>query len=143
MIQDFPGSDSLSPKKVRHLKISISFCLLLVLALGCQGQVSTQSPAPTAMSGRLDAALAMKVGTSRHNALVKLAEEAANAGDGDVVLKAIAAVDAGTARDNTCSICSQALAKQGKSSQATKVAKQIANETSRNNMLAKIATGGE
>ena len=89
----------------------------------------------------MDAALAMKEGTSRHNTLVKLAEDAAKAGDGDIVLKAIAEVDPGTARDNTCAICSEALAKQGKTSEATAVAKQIANETSRNNMLGKIASG--
>jgi hypothetical protein len=57
------------------------------------------------------------------------------------VLKAIAHVDAGTARDNTCAICSEALAKQGKASEATAVAKQIADETARNNTLARIASG--
>jgi hypothetical protein len=80
----------------------------------------------------------MKEGTSRHNTLVKLAEDAAKVGDGDTVLKAIAQVDQGTARDNTCAICSEALAKQGKTSEATMVAKQIAGETSRNNALARI-----
>ena len=85
----------------------------------------------------------MKDGTSRHNTLVKLAEDAAQAGNGVVVLKAIAAVDAGTARDNTCAICSGALARQGKTSEATAIAKEIANETARNNALAQIASGGK
>lgn len=85
----------------------------------------------------------MKNDTARHNTLVKLAEDAAHAGNGDVVLKAIAAVDAGTARDNTCAICSGALAKQGKTSEATAVAKEIADETARNNTLAQIASGGQ
>lgn len=93
------------------------------------------------LSGRLEAALAMKDGTSRHNTLVKLADNAARAGDGDVVLKAIAAVDAGTSRDNLCAKCSLTLAEQGKTSEATAVAKEIANETQRNNTLTQIASG--
>jgi hypothetical protein len=122
--------------------IIITHCfLLLCLISGCKDQGATKNPPQTELSGKLDAALAMKEGTSRHNTLVKLAEDAAKAGDGDIVLKAIAEVDAGTARDNTCAICSEALAKQGKTSEATAVAKQIANETSRNNMLGRIASG--
>jgi hypothetical protein len=117
----------------------IRICLLLVLFAGCDRQV----PATSEFSGRLEAALAMKSGTARHNTLVKLAESAAQAGDGDVVLNAIAAVDEGTARDNTCAVCSLALAKQGKTSEATAVAKQIANETQRNNTLTQIASGGQ
>jgi TRAP-type C4-dicarboxylate transport system substrate-binding protein len=120
----------------------ITHCfLLLCLVSGCKDQGSAQNPPQTELSGKLDAALAMNEGTSRHNTLVKLAEDAAKAGDGDLVLKVIAEVDAGTARDNTCAICSEALAKQGNTSAATAVAKQIANETSRNNMLGKIASG--
>jgi hypothetical protein len=120
----------------------ITHCfLLLCLISGCKDKGSTKNPPQTELSGKLDAALAMKEGTSRHNTLVKLAEDAAKAGDGDIVLKAIAEVDAGTARDNTCAICSEALAKQGKTSEATAIAKQIANETSRNNMLGKISSG--
>jgi hypothetical protein len=84
----------------------------------------------------------MKDDTARHNTLVTLAENAAKVGEGDVVLRAIAAVDAGTARDNTCAICSLALARQGKTAEATAVAKEIADETARNNTLARIATGG-
>ena len=126
--------------KSRFIIITNMF-LLLFLFTGCEDQGATKSSPPTELSGRLAAALAMKEGTSRHNTLVKLAEDAAKAGDGDIVLKAIAEVDAGTSRDNTCAICSEALAKQGKTSEATAVAKQIANETSRNNMLGKIASG--
>jgi hypothetical protein len=131
--------------KNTHMKsrfiIITNIFLLLFLFTGCKDQGATKSSPPTELSGRLDAALAMKEGTSRHNTLVKLAEDAAKAGDGDTVLKAIAEVDAGISRDNTCAICSEALAKQGKTSEATAVAKQIANETSRNNMLGKIASG--
>lgn len=126
--------------KSRFIIISNLF-LLLSVCIGCKDQGATKSSPTTELSGRLDAALAMKEGTSRHNTLVMLAEDAAKAGDGDTVLKAIAQVDARTARDNTCVICSEALAKQGKTSEATAVAKQIANETSRNNMLGKIASG--
>jgi hypothetical protein len=83
----------------------------------------------------------MKKDTARHNTLVKLAQDAAEAGDGNVVFKAIEAVDAGTARDNTCAICSEALARKGRTPEATAVAQQISNETARNNALGKIASG--
>ncbi len=118
-------------------------CLLLAFAVGCNGPTPITSGPSTKMSGRLESALAMKDDTSRHNTLVKLAEDAAQAGNGDVVLKAIAAVDAGTARDNTCAICSGELARQGRTLEATAIAKEIANETARNNTLAQIASGGK
>ncbi len=137
----FPQTEKTHTQMKSRFIIITNMFLLLFLFSGCKDQGATKSSPPTELSGRLDAALAMKEGTSRHNMLVKLAEDAANAGDGDTVLKAIAQVDPGTARDNTCAICSEALAKQGKTSEATMVAKQIVNETSRNNALARIASG--
>lgn len=83
----------------------------------------------------------MNEDVARHNALVKLAQDAAEAGDGDVVLRAIEAVDAGTARDNTCAMCSEALARNHKTTAAMAVANQISNEAARNNTLSKIASG--
>jgi hypothetical protein len=123
------------------VKIGTSICLLLILVAGCQDPASTMTAPPTEISGRLGAALEMKKGTARHNTLVRLAQDAAEAGDGNVVFKAIEAVDAGTARDNTCAICSAALARKGKTSEATAVANQISNETARNNALSKVASG--
>jgi hypothetical protein len=114
---------------------------MLTLLSGCHVQEPAASTSTSEFSGRLDAALAMKEGTARHNTLVKLAENAAHAGNGDVVLKAIAAVDAGTARDNTCAVCSLALAKKGKTSEATVAANEIRDETQRSNVLTQIATG--
>jgi hypothetical protein len=134
--------NSIHTKETR-LKNITRICLLLVLFAGCHSQQTPTSTSTSEFSGRLDAALAMKEGTARHNTLVKLAESAAQASDGDVVLKAIAAVDAGTARNNTCAICSLALAKQGKTSEATAVAKEITDETARNNTLAQIASAGQ
>ena len=125
------------------MKIVTSICLRLILVTGCQDPAAPVTAPPTEISGRLGAALEMKKGTARHNTLVKLAQDAAEAGDGNVVFKAIEAVDAGTARDNTCAICSEALARKGKTSEATAVAKQISNEMARNNALSRIASGGK
>jgi len=88
---------------------------------------------------RFQAALALENDTARHNTLVRLAQDAANAGDGDLVLKVIKHVNAGTARSNTCAICSEALLNRGLISAATAVAHQIEDDTSRSNMLARIA----
>ena len=123
------------------MKVVTGFCLLLILVSGCDDPASTTTASPAGISGRLDAALAMQGDTARHNALVKLAQDAAEAGDGDVVLKAIEAIDAGTARDNTCAMCSEALARMGRTAAATAVAKQISDETARKNTLSKIASG--
>jgi hypothetical protein len=123
------------------VKVVTGVCLLLILVSGCDDPASTTTASPAGISGRLDAALAMQGDTVRHNALVKLAQDAAEAGDGDVVLKAIEAIDAGTARDNTCAMCSEALARMGRTAAATAVAKQISDETARKNTLSKIASG--
>ncbi len=135
--QEFPLH---TPMRFR-LKTITNICLLLILVAGCPGQSSTKTAPTTEMSGRLDAALAMEKNTARHNTLVNVAREAAEAGDSDVVLKAIEAIDAGTAHDNLCSTCSETLSKKGKTSEATAIAKQIANEGARNNALGRIATG--
>ncbi len=116
---------------------------LAVIALIIPAYQARQTPKKVVSSefaGRFEAVLAMENDTSRHNTLVRLAEDAANAGDGDLVLKVIEHVEAGTARSNTCAICSEALLKRGMTSAATAVALQIENETSRNNMLARIAS---
>ena len=89
------------------MKIITNICLLLILVAGYQDQVSTMSAAPTEISGRLDAALAMKNNTARHNTLVQVGQDAAEAGEGDVVLKVIALIDAGSSHDNLCSMCSK------------------------------------
>jgi hypothetical protein len=123
------------------VKIVTGICLLLILVAGCDDPASTTNAPPSETSGRLDAVLAMKEDVARHNALVKLAQDAAEAGAGDAVLRAIDAVDAGTARDNTCAICSEALARKGKTTAAKAVASQISNEVARNNTLSKIASG--
>ena len=124
-----------------RLKIITNTCLLLTFIAGCQQPVSTMSAPKTEMTGRLEAALAMENDTARHNALAQVAQDAVEAGDGDVVLKAIAAIDDGTAHDNLRSTCSEALAKKGKISDATAVAKQLANDAARNNLLGRIANG--
>jgi hypothetical protein len=66
------------------------FSALLILAvLGCQEHGRRPQDAPrTEMQGRLEAALAMDEGVARHNMLVQCARDAAEAGDGDVVLEA-------------------------------------------------------
>ena len=84
--------------------------LLIFATLGCQEDDPQKTAAPaTELEGRLSAALAMSPGIPRHNTLVQCATAAANGGEGDVVLKAIGAIDRGVARDNLCAACSQTL----------------------------------
>ena len=121
--------------------VVVIFCLLLV-AGGCQSQSLSEADAPRSeMAGRLDAALEIKDETARLNALIRVAEDSAEAGDGDVVLQAIAEIREGTARDNVSETCSEYLARSGNTSDATNVAKQISDETRRLNVLNRIANG--
>ncbi len=105
-----------------------------------QARMAPKKDISSEIEGRFEAALAMENDTSRHNTLVRLAEDAANAGYGELVLNVIAEVDAGTARNNTCAICVEALLKHGMTSAATVVALQMDNNSARHNTLAKIAS---
>ena len=121
--------------------VAVSFCLLLLVA-GCQSQSSAQSSTPPSeMAGRLNAALEIDDETARLNAVIKVAEDSAEAGDGEVVLQAISEIKEGVARDNVCATCSIHLAKSGNTSDATRVARQIKDETRRLNVLNSIANG--
>jgi hypothetical protein len=110
------------------------------LASACRDTSTTSNPPQTDLSGKLSAALAMDKGTPRHNTLCQIAIEAASAGEAVLVSKAIAEIDPDS-RNNLLSTCSKALAKRGNTSDAVSLAKQITNDTSRNNLLAQIASG--
>lgn len=93
------------------------------------------------MAGRLGAALEIKDETARLNALIKVAEESAEAGEGDVVLRAISEISVEAAREDAYANCARQLAKSGNTSAATEVAKKIKDEVRRLNVLNGLASG--
>lgn len=108
---------------------------LLVLALGCAGNE------PTEMEFRLDAALQLEEGADRHNALKACAENAAKAGEFNVICKAISQVSKNATRENLRATCSEILANAGNVANAKQLAMQIESESRRSNVLSKIAAG--
>ena len=140
----------------RLRRILVSFLALFILA-GC-GEATRTEASKTQVEagekpewqGKLEATLAYDgPAIGRHNVLAELAREAADAGEGDVALKAIQSMDdsvvnsdGGTNVGNLCNYCSRTLAAQGKTAAVTQIAKMIKNDLQRNNTLAAIATGG-
>lgn len=125
---------------ISRLKILTNICLVLCLTTACRDTTTKPNSLQTELSDKLNAALAMDKGTPRHNTLCQIATEAASAGEVDLVFKAITEIDPNH-RNNLLSTCSKALAKHGKTPEAVSLAKQITNDTSRNNLLAQIAGG--
>jgi hypothetical protein len=83
------------------LRMALVSSLAFIVLASCGDRNSTVAPEPqtekapkTAMQGRLEAAIAYDgPAIGRHNMLAELAREAAEAGEGDVAVKAIQSMD--------------------------------------------------
>jgi len=115
------------------------FVIALCLALGCSSSTSNQSPA--ALNGRLEAALGLTDSDKRDVALVKVAEDAATAGEAEVVKKALSRVTDSSKKDEAAEYCALKLAKAGKGPEAAEVAKTITDSAKRDSVLSKLAKG--
>jgi hypothetical protein len=133
---------------MRHLLLAM--LLPVALARGCQcGGDSAHTdtapaPAPTSMSAnsaRLKAAMAISSISERDEALAKLAADASAQGDADVTAKAVEGVIDVTLHDKAAGDSALALAKAGKTSPATDVARTIRSQSQRDATLAHIAKG--
>ena len=112
---------------------------VMCLALGCSSSTSNQTP--EALNGRLEAALALTDTGKRDGALVKVAEDAASAGQAEVVKKALSRVTDIGKRDDAAENCALKLAKAGKGAEAADVAKTITDSGKRDSTLSKLAKG--
>ena len=138
------------------MKNAIPVALLwAVLGLGCQqgehpnrtpGSPATFSgtkadPGKAALSGRLEAALAISDPYKRDSALDRVAQEAAEAGDPEVTKKALAALRDPLLRDSAAAACAAKLATAGQLAAGTEVAKTIQEPNRRDDVLEKLAKG--
>ena len=91
--------------------------------------------------GKLEAALAISDRVTRDTALAKLAAEAAAEGEAKVVTIALSKINDAHTKDRTAATCVDVLIQAGKSHEATEVAKSIANSSTRDSALTRVAGG--
>jgi hypothetical protein len=121
------------------MRLTIRFVCAAVMLAWLAGCTEERSTAP--LPDRLKAAQAIQDPGQRDSALVKVAKDAAEAGEGEVVKGAIASIkDPGT-HDNTAVSCAPLLMKAGKGTDATEVAKSIRDPGTRDSALSKLAGG--
>lgn len=114
----------------------------VLFALGCNssdrgGSSGGDSP----FASRFDAAKAIQITNERDAALAKLAQDAGEAGDGDIVKKCVREIHITNTKDDAAYNAALKLAKAGNGPAATEVAKLITITTKRDAALSKIAKG--
>ena len=92
-------------------------------------------------AARFEAARAMMVVSDRDEALAKVAEDAAQAGDAETVQKCLREIRVVDVRDDTAYKAALGLAKSGKADAGTAVAKSIMVVSRRDEALSKLAKG--
>jgi hypothetical protein len=112
----------------------------LALAVGCSNEPKP-AQTPEQLQGRLTAADAMTNASEKNDVLQVIAQDAADSGAGDVVLKALGKITNASTRNDTAEACALSLAKRGDTRAATAIAQQISNASLKNDVLAKIAKG--
>ena len=114
------------------------YSLLLICLLQLPGCSNDANPNH---QSRLDAATEMNNVTDRNTALAKVAIDAAAAGEGEVVKKAVSAITVEDKKMRTARDSALALAKAGQGNAAVEVAKMISQVTMRDDTLKKIILG--
>lgn len=143
--------DWLGPPTVQNMKTSgiVFGALALVLAsapLGCgRRTIVVENSATLAtqpdFSGRLLAAQRIVSIAEKDDALVRIAKDAATAGNPEVATQALAGIVNLNTKDDAAYAASMELAKLGKSQKAVQIADMIVNITLKDKVLKKIAKG--
>jgi hypothetical protein len=110
----------------------------LVLAIGC-GKDAKQKQTPEQLKGRLDAAIGITDPSKRNDALQSVAEDAAEAGVGEVAQAAAERITDPSRKNNVAAACALKLAERGDTKGATTVAGLITDPSRKNDVLGKIA----
>jgi hypothetical protein len=124
---------------MRFLKLGIAVIVLGLLFFGYQGWFAGKSTPP--LQGRLKAALAMQDARMQEQSLVKVAKDAAAAGEVKVVQAALKAISYPEEREKSKAWCALTLAKIGKPAEASDLAVTIEKPKSRDIILWAIAAG--
>jgi hypothetical protein len=114
--------------------------VVLALLAGCNREAQRQQ-SPEQLKGRLDAANGISNSAEKNAALKSVAEDAADSGVVDVVVKAVEGISNTTTRSEVAAACARKLAKRGDTKGATDVAQLISNTSMKNEVLGEIAKG--
>jgi hypothetical protein len=125
---------------------AVAFLVVAFLVAGGCGSSSnpnhdTKVGEGSKFAARFDAARAMMIITDRDAALSKVAADAAQAGDVEVVQNCLAEIRVSFARDEAAYKAALSLAKAGKVNAGTEVAKSIMMVNRRDDALGKLAKG--
>jgi hypothetical protein len=112
--------------------------VILVVGVSGLGTGCSQDKPPPNFPAKLDAALAINDVPSRDKALASVAEDAAPAGEADIVKKAVSKISDVPTRDKTAADAALKLAAAGKSAEAVEVAKMISDVPTRDRTLSKL-----
>ena len=125
-----------------------SLVLITGLALaagGCrdQGPKQDNSPSQTReqLKGRLDAADALATPGKRVDALKKVAEDAADAGEADIAQKAVEKITIPGTKDELAAACALKIASRGDTKAAKALADLISTPGKKEKVMEKIAKG--
>ena len=124
---------------MRHFFLAAPAWTVLLCGLGCSTEPAQLAASP--LKGKLDAAMAIRDGIKRDDALLKVAVDAASLGEVEVAKKAVQEIRDGIKHDDAAARCAVPLAEQGKTKEATTIANLIRDAVKRDDTLAKIASG--
>ena len=113
-------------------------CVILVAGVAGSGGCDRED-SPGALADRVEAALAISNSPQKDQALQQVAEDAAEAGEGEIVRKALSGMNNGPQRDQAAQQCAHSLAKAGRRSEAVEIAKMIANSPQRDQLLQQLS----
>ncbi|MFO0966955.1 MAG: hypothetical protein U0793_15385 [Gemmataceae bacterium] len=120
------------------MRFLVPLLVLCLLFTGCDGSAK-KTDGERSLESRLDAALAIKDDNTRGSTLTVLARDAAEAGNGQIVKKAVAGIPDGKQHENAAQSSAMKLAEKGQHEAATEVAKMIADEKLRDNVLRSLS----
>ena len=132
------------------MRLALLIIVLCLFLSGCGGRRASMPPAAdespqssSDMPGRLEAAKAIFDTNKRDAALAALAQDAAEAGEGEAAKEAVRQIFSTNARDDAGYHAAVALARAGKAEEAKAVADLMFSTNRKDEAMAKIATGGK
>jgi hypothetical protein len=112
----------------------------MLLFVGCSDQ-STSRATSDKFKGRLTAALAINDTSQRNDALKSVAQDAAEAAEGEIVKRAIYEINDSAMLDNVAYTCALKLVERGQAQAAADTAKLMHDTSRQNEVLSQIAKG--
>jgi hypothetical protein len=115
------------------------WCLLLLVGCSKEPSRGSDPSEPGRLKGRLNAALGMSNLNQRDDALKVVVQDAATAGDVEIVNQGLEKFTNGNLRDDVAAAAALTFSAAGRSQDAADIAKHIANGNQKDDVLKKIA----